>query len=89
MSRHKSLINSWTGFDNKNEKNGETRSFRVLPPVLGAPSLGTYLPSNLAEFAKVFSDKRRDFSVAKLVFGGPGKAAYQQECQIEFLQPVQ
>ena len=68
---------------------GRTRSFRVLLPVLGAPSLGTYLPSNLAEFAEVFSERDgRDFSVAKLEFRSLGKSAYRQDCEAEFLRAL-
>jgi len=68
---------------------GKTRSFRVLLPVLGAPSLGTYLPSSLAEFAEVFSERDgRDFSVAKLEFRSLGKSAYRRDCEVEFLRAL-
>jgi len=68
---------------------GRTRSFRALLPMLGVPSPGNYLPSSLAEFAEVFSEREnRDFNVAKLEFGGPGAAAYQQDCEMEFLRPA-
>jgi hypothetical protein len=68
---------------------GRTRSFRVLLTVLGAPSLGTYLPSNLTEFAEVFSERDgRDFSVAKLEFRSLGKSAYRQDCEVEFLRAL-
>lgn len=64
--------------------------FRVLPEVLGSPSLGNYLPSDLSEFAEVFSTtiRRYSFSVKKLSFGGPGNSAYAPVCEVEFLRPV-
>ena len=72
-----------------NEKGGRTRTFRVLLPVLGAPSLGNYLPSNLAEFAEVFSEREdRDFSVAKVEFRSQGESAYRQDCEVEFLRAL-
>jgi hypothetical protein len=49
--------------------NGRRRSFRVLLPVLGAPSLGNHPPSSLAEVAEVFNERDvRNFSVSKLEF---------------------
>ena len=72
-----------------NGTDGRTRSFRVLLPVLGAPSLGNYLPSTLAEFAQVLTERDdRDFSVAKLAFRSLGKSAYRQDCEVEFLQAL-
>jgi hypothetical protein len=72
-----------------NEKGGRTRSFRVILPVLGAPSPGNYLPSSLAEFAEVFGEREdRDFSVAKLEFRSLGKSAYRQDCEVEFLRAL-
>lgn len=72
------------------EKDGRTDVFRVLPAVLGNPSLGNYLPGNLAEFAEVFqADPRPSFSVEKIVFGGPGASAYARNCDFETLQPSQ
>ena len=71
------------------EGGGRTKSFRVILPVLGAPSLGNYLPSSLDEFAEVLGkDDDPDFSVAKLEFRSLGKSAYQQDCEVEFLRSV-
>jgi hypothetical protein len=68
---------------------GRTQSFRVLLPVLGAPSLGNYLPRSLDEFAGVFSEREyRDFSVANLRFRSLGKSAYRQDCEAEFLRAL-
>jgi hypothetical protein len=61
--------------------------FRVLPAVLVSPSLGNYLPSDLSEFAEVFSPvESHHFSVEKLTFGGPGSSAYDPDCQVELLR---
>jgi hypothetical protein len=66
------------------EKDGRTRTFRVVLPVLISPSLGTSLPSNLAEFAQVFSEREeRNFSVAKLQFRSLGQSAYRNGCDVE------
>jgi len=71
------------------EGDGRTKSFRAILPVLGAPSLGNYLPSSLAEFAEVFNQREdRDFSVAKLEFRSLGKSAYQQDCEVRFLRAL-
>jgi hypothetical protein len=70
-------------------RDGRTQSFRVLLPVLGAPSLGSYLPRSLDEFAEVFGESRdRDFSVANLEFRSLGKSAYKQDCEVEFLRAL-
>jgi hypothetical protein len=72
-----------------NGKDGRIGTFRVLLPVLGAPSLGNYLPSSLAEFAEVFGERKdRNFSVAKLEFRSLGKSAYRQDCEVEFLRSL-
>jgi hypothetical protein len=72
-----------------NGRDGRTQSFRVLLPVLGTASLGTYLPSSLDEFAEVFSEREdRDFSVANLEFRSLGKSAYRQDCEVEFLRAL-
>jgi hypothetical protein len=56
-----------------NGKDGRTRSFRVVLPVLGAPSLGNYRPSSLVEFAEVFGEREdRNFSESKLEFRSLG-----------------
>ena len=68
---------------------GQKGVFRALLPMLGYPSAGNYLPSDLAEFAAVFNDSEtRDFSVTKLEFGGRGKVAYQNYCDVEFFRVV-
>jgi hypothetical protein len=72
-----------------NSIDGRTRTFRVLPRVLGGPSLSRYLPSNLTEFAEVFRGQDDpDFSVANLEFRFLGKSTYQQDCEVEFLRAL-
>jgi len=72
-----------------NEKDRPTQSFRVIVPLLEAPSLGNYLPSNLSEFAEILSEREdRDYSVTKLEFRSLGKSAYQQNCDVRFLRAV-
>jgi hypothetical protein len=69
-------------------RDGRTRSFRVLLPVLGAPSLGNSLPSSLAEFAEVFGEREnRDLSMAKFEFRSR-ESAYRQDCEVEFLRAL-
>lgn len=69
--------------------NGESKSFRVLLSVVGSPSPGTNLPSDLAEFAAFFGTvEDYKVSVTALNFGGPGKSAYNRNCDLQFLQPV-
>ena len=71
------------------ETNRPPRNFRVIVPVLVAPSLGNYLPPNLAEFAEVFGEREdRDFSVSKLEFRSLGKSAYRQDCEVKFLRAL-
>src|SRR5262249_36595673 len=71
------------------EQDGRMRSFRVLLPVLASPSLGTSLPSDLAEFAQVFSERGdRNFSVAKLEFRSLGQSAYRNNCDVELLRAL-
>jgi hypothetical protein len=63
--------------------------FRVQPEVLAAQLLGNHLPSDLSEFAQVFSPTGTpNFQVEKLSFGGPGKVAYAPVCEVEFLRPA-
>ena len=71
------------------ERGRQWDPFRVLPEVLTAPSLGNHLPSDLSEFAQVFSPTGTpNFQVEKLSFGGPGKGAYAPVCEVEFLRPA-
>ena len=71
------------------ERGRQWDPFRVLPKVLAAPSLGNHLPSDLSEFAQVFSPTGTpNFQVEKLSFGGPGKGAYAPVCEVEFLRPA-
>jgi hypothetical protein len=73
-----------------NYKDGRTGNYRVILPVLEGPSLGTQLPSSLAEFAEVFSeleDRDRDFLVAKLAFRSLGNA-YRSDCKVELLRAL-
>jgi hypothetical protein len=66
---------------------GQNDTFRVLPAVLGSPSIGNYLPGSLAEFAAVLApDHRPDFSVEKLKFAGPGTSSYLPGCEAELLR---
>jgi hypothetical protein len=71
------------------EKNhGLSDRFRVVPAVLGSPSMGNYLPDDLAEFAAVFEPSgEKEFSVDKLTFAGPGMHAYSPDCDVELLRP--
>jgi len=69
--------------------NAEATSYRAIIPVLVQPSLGNYLPSNLAQFGEVFNDHPNfDFSVDKLNFSGPGGVAYDHKCHLTFLRAV-
>ena len=71
------------------KKDGRSDVFRVPLAVVGSPSPGNYLPSNLPEFASFFGDdKSHNFAVEKLSFGGPGSFAYVPDCSVEFLRPV-
>lgn len=71
------------------KKDGRSDVFRVPLAVVGSPSPGNYLPSNLSEFASVFGDdKSHNFAVERLSFGGPGSFAYVPDCGVEFLRPV-
>jgi hypothetical protein len=70
-----------------NEEGKSAESFRVILPVMGAPSPGDFLPSSLAEFAEVFRDGGvRDFSVASVRFKSLGRNAYRPECQVRFFR---
>jgi hypothetical protein len=67
--------------------NRQTNSFRVLPAVLGTPSLRTHLPSDLEEFAAVFSASEASSApIEVLTFGGPGMSAYSPTCAVELLR---
>ena len=71
------------------KRNGRRYFFRVMPALLGAPSMGNYLPNSLAEFAAVLGpDQEQSFSVDKLRFWGPGMSAYSPDCEVEFLRPA-
>jgi hypothetical protein len=71
------------------KKDGRSDVFRIPLAVVGSPSPGNYLPSNLSEFASVFGhDKSHNFAVERLSFGGPGSFAYMPDCAVEFLRPV-
>lgn len=71
------------------KKDGRSDAFRVPLAVVGAPSPGNYLPSNLPEFAAVFGGGEiRGFAVEKLRFSGPGTSAYMPACAVEFLRPT-
>ena len=69
---------------------GRNSVFRVLPEMFTSPTMGNYLPGNLAEFAEVFdADSSPKFSVNRLTFGGPGISSYGPDCDFEVLRPVQ
>jgi hypothetical protein len=71
------------------ERDRQWDPLRVLPEVLTAPSMGNYLPSDLSEFAQVFSPTSfPNFQVEKLSFGGPGMSSYAPVCGVELLRPV-
>ncbi len=67
----------------------QSREFRVLPDVLGSPSMGNQLPSDLVQFAAVFdASKGPGFSVKGLTIHGPGAAAYERDCEVELSHPA-
>jgi hypothetical protein len=71
------------------EKDRQWDPLRVLPEVLASPSLGNYLPSDLSEFAQVFSPTGiPNFHVDKLSLSGPGQSAYAPVCEVELLRPA-
>lgn len=68
---------------------GNARIFRVPVAVLGAPSAGNHLPTDLQEFAQVFSaNGTPEFSIRKITFGGSGMWAYAAKCSVEYMRPV-
>jgi len=61
---------------------------RIVPQLLAAPSMGSYLPCNLTDMATVFAPKSApDFAVTGITFGGPGAAYYEELCDFELLRP--
>jgi hypothetical protein len=72
-----------------NRDHDQPETFRVLPEVLVAPSLGSHLPNTLQEFAETFKEKGdQDFSVRSLSFGGPGSSDYAPICDVDTWQGV-
>jgi len=68
---------------------GRVQLFRVFPSLLGAPSMGNFLPSDLAQLAAVFGPSpEQGFSVDNIAFGGPAMSDYSRECEAELLRPV-
>jgi hypothetical protein len=68
---------------------GRQRTYRSIMDVIGSPVLGEGLPSTLPEFAAVFAPNSSPSPrVRKLVFGGPGAASYQSQCQARWLRIV-
>jgi len=66
---------------------GGQKRFRSIMAVMGAPVLGQGLPSTLPEFAAVFApNSSLSPRVRKLVFGGPGAASYQSQCQARWIR---
>jgi hypothetical protein len=66
---------------------GMVRRARVIPEMLGAPVMGTFLPANLTEFAAVFQAQGAIPAVRKLAFGGPGIGDYASPCEGELMRP--
>ncbi len=67
---------------------GRVDLFRVFPSLIDAPSMGSFLPSDLAQFAAVFGlQPVQSFSVDKIALGGPAMSAYSRECEAELLHP--
>lgn len=66
---------------------GRARVFRVIPPVLLAPSPANDLPFTLAEYAQVFAPTpaKPDASPQALMFSGSGTHSYNPGCQLQFL----
>lgn len=65
---------------------GQSASFRVVAEVLSAPSMGTYLPASLAEFAATLNAAAGGPpSVSRIAFEGPGRSAYQGSCEVDLL----
>ena len=61
---------------------------RIVPQLLVAPGMGSYLPCSLADMATVFAaESAPDFAVARITFGGPGGAFYEELCDFELLRP--
>lgn len=68
---------------------GRVQLFRVFPSLLGAPSMGNFLPSDLAQLAAVFGPPPvQGFSVDSIAFGGPAMSDYSRDCEAELLRPV-
>jgi hypothetical protein len=66
---------------------GRQKTFRSIMDVIGSPVLGQGLPSTLSEFAAVFApDSSLSPRINKLVFGGPGAASYQSQCQARWIR---
>jgi hypothetical protein len=66
---------------------GRQRTYRSIMDVIGSPVLGEGLPSKLPEFAAVFAPNSSPSPrVRKLVFGGPGAASYQSQCQARWIR---
>jgi hypothetical protein len=71
------------------ERDGTTRTARVIPDLLVAPAMGNYLPTDLEEFAAVFqAEGEPGFSVDRIRLGGSGHVAYSNTCELTILRPV-
>jgi len=64
-------------------------TFRVVPAVFVAPSLGDELPTDLKDFAEVFSPHAvpKD-RVDSMTFAGPGISSYNPTCDVQWLRAV-
>jgi hypothetical protein len=66
---------------------GQQKTFRSIMDVIGSPVLGQGLPSTLPEFAAVFAPgSSLSPRVSTLVFGGPGAASYESQCQARWIR---
>jgi hypothetical protein len=64
------------------------RTFRVLPEVLETAMPGSFLPSDLEEFADLFRGGHANHLVESLTLGGPGLSSYRQSCDVELLKTI-
>ena len=67
---------------------GTTRTRRVSPEVMTAPSLANYLPSTLDDFYRLLGPfEIPDHSIRQLRLEGPGRIAYSSMCYVDLFRP--